>query len=156
MVEEQPDKGGGRKELSKADVQLKESEGIAQRAQMDIETIRFLVLINGGGLVALATLLAVLIEAHEMHFVPYVLISAGVLVVGVVVAVIGNMCRRQCSLDHWNEWEKGKKLDPPTDACVWSSWCMYISTGAFSLAAVFVVLAGMIVFWVPSVAEVAG
>lgn len=131
--------------------------GLEIRAQIDAELVKGLLIINGGGSVALLTFLPVILGEPE-----YVPLSKAVLwgllsfQVGLVAAVIHNRLRRVCSL----EFEKHNYNPPPcnrfpvslfkfaSDApcvCRASVMCMWASIVAFILAGTIVIAGGFCV-----------
>jgi hypothetical protein len=76
------------------------TKGVEIRSQIDTETVRALLLINGGGAIALLTLFTSLIGKQEYRQLAlFILIGVLLLMVGLVCAVLHNRFRRKCSLD---------------------------------------------------------
>jgi hypothetical protein len=75
------------------------SNGIDRRAQMDAETAKALLLINGGGVVALLSLFSALVgKQGTAVFLGAILTAVLVMMFGIVLAILHNYYRRQCSL----------------------------------------------------------
>jgi hypothetical protein len=74
------------------------ANGKEGRERIDTETVRALLLINGGGAVALLALLPSLLAKNEFAFLAIaVLIGVLLFMCGLVCAVIHNQLRRECS-----------------------------------------------------------
>jgi hypothetical protein len=130
------------------------ADGQERRAQINTETVRGLLLINGGGAVALLALLPTLLERPKFASLTLAA-SVGVLllVVGVACAVVHNWYRAKCSAEL--EQQKGP---PPTrktllgkvrvkrpTACGLSVFFMWSSLGAFVAAGTIVAVSGIVV-----------
>jgi uncharacterized membrane protein len=77
------------------------ASGIDRRAQMDAETVKALLLINGGGAVALLSFFTAIVgkPGHE-SLARSVLFAVVGMMLGLVFAVLHNHYRRKCSLHH--------------------------------------------------------
>jgi len=82
------------------------SEGVKIRAQIDAESVRNVMLVNGGGSVALIALLP---NVLYTPLVLAVLLALSSWLLGLTLAVIHSVLRRKCSLayEHY-------KMSPPT------------------------------------------
>ena len=130
------------------------TKGLEIRAQIDTELVKGLLIINGGGSIALLTFLPTILGKPE-----YLPLSKAVLwglfsfQIGLVSAVIHNRLRRVCSL----EFEKYNYNPPPckrfpislfkfrNDApcvCRASVMLMWLSIVSFVLAGIFVIHGG--------------
>lgn len=88
------------------------SEGVKTRAQIDIEIVRGLLLANGGGAVALLTFLPKAFEPGPLSALALPVIAAlFVFHLGIVMAIVHNHYRRQCSLEY-----EQHQFHPPTGA----------------------------------------
>ncbi len=133
------------------------TKGLEIRAQIDTELVKGLLIINGGGSIALLTFFPVILGNPE-----YVPLSKAVLwallsfQVGLVSAVIHNRLRRVCSL----EFEKHNYNPPPCNVfpfslfkfkndapcvCRASVMFMWASIVAFMLAGIIVIAGGFCV-----------
>jgi hypothetical protein len=86
---------------------------------MDRDTVRVLVVLNGGGAVALLALLPNMFKVPE--FLPItkaVMVAVIIQIVGLVLTVFHNMCRRECSRIN-QELGYTKEADM-SSACQWS------------------------------------
>lgn len=127
------------------------SNGIERRSQIDTETVRALVLINGGGAIALLSLLPSILDNTQYQCLARaILIGIPILMFGLVFAVVHNHLRRRCSLhyeQHGMTPPKGRLLGiplwEPTICCV-STLCMWLSVAAFVFAGSYVALSGII------------
>ena len=118
------------------------------RAQIDLETVKGLLLINGGGGVALLTIISAAIEKDAYKSLVYTAFI-GILIFGfgLVFAIVHNMLRRKCSLIHdKHEYrppsghlfgKRGFQLRQPT-VCWWSMTFAYLSVAAFVSAGLYV------------------
>jgi hypothetical protein len=108
---------------------------------MDNESIRALILINGGGAVALATALPTILDsARFWHLAVPMMVGVLVMAIGLVAAVVSNHFRRGCSLvyeQHGMRPPKGTlfgfALNSPMD-CFASRVSFWLSVGAFLFA----------------------
>lgn len=111
-------------------------EGVERRARIDTETVRGLLLVNGGGAVALLAFLPTALGTPRLNALARpVILALGLYVVGLSFALAHNHLRRRCSLAHeqgrpkarllgrWELWEPG--------VCLWSWGLMYASWAAF-------------------------
>ncbi len=121
--------------------------GLEIRARIDSEVVKGLLLLNGGGAVALLALLPTIIAKPEFEqFSRAVLWALLLFVIGLISAVIHNRLRRLCS----HEYERHNYSPPPGSIfginlnqpriCFISICFMWISLGLF-------LVAGVIVFW---------
>jgi hypothetical protein len=131
--------------------------GVQVRAEIDTESVKGLLLINGGGAVALLAFLPhVLGTAEYRPLVLSILIGLLFFQTGLISAVIHNHFRRRCSL----EYSKNPEIRPPckrkfislfratpNEPCICcKSWMwMWFSAIAFFLAGVSVAVGGFIV-----------
>jgi hypothetical protein len=142
---------GSKKENDQMSNGVEQSKGVEQRAQMDTETVRALLLINGGGI---ATLLGVFSQvigkgAGYGGLGPAILEGVVILMLGLASAVIHNQLRRKCSL-HYERHEMhppkgrlfGVTLWEPT-VCCWSSVFMWLSIASFIAAGTYVAFRGI-------------
>jgi uncharacterized membrane protein len=126
------------------------SNGIDRRSQIDTELVKSLVLINGGGAIALLTLFPhVLDKAGYEPLASAVMYGVLIFVAGLVSAIIHNRFRRICSLiyeQHNMRPPKGQiagvKLREPT-ICIVSIALMWLSIIAFVAATAFVAVRGI-------------
>jgi hypothetical protein len=125
-------------------------DGVGQRAQIDTETVRALLLANGGGAVAmLAALPPILDRAGYESLARAMFFGVLIMMIGVAFAIVHNHLRRKCSLlyelNNMNP-PKGRLLGvqlwAPT-VCAASAVCMWLSIGSFVGAGSFVAASGI-------------
>jgi len=126
-------------------------DGIEQRAQIDTETFKGLLPINGGGAIALLSFLAAVLNKPnpQPDFARAVLWGVLLMMLGLVLAILHNHLRRRCSLIHEHHQYKppagklfGIELRSPT-VCFLSWGCMWLSLIAFFGAGLTVAIAGL-------------
>ncbi len=127
--------------------------GLEIRAQIDTEGLRGLLVVSGGGAVALLAFLPFILGkpcyAPLAQGVLYALLSCQL---GLVLALVHNRLRRKCSLTY----EQHNYRPPPCDkgpfrwlrsqepcVCRASILFMWLSVGAFILAGVLVLIRGL-------------
>lgn len=122
------------------------NEGIKIRAQIDNEAVRNVMLVNGGGSVALIALLPNILYTPLVFAV---LATLSIWLAGLTLAVIHSILRRKCSLIH-----ERYKMSPPKGrpkfgiapgvpwVCWWSWKALYVSIAAFLLGGVLMVALG--------------
>jgi hypothetical protein len=122
------------------------SEGVKIRAQIDTESVRNVMLVNGGGSVALLALLPAILGTPLVFAV---LLTLAVWLFGLTLAVTHSVLRRKCSLvhDHYD-------MKPPAGnprlwikprqpwVCWWAWQCLYASIVAFLIGGTVVVSFG--------------
>jgi hypothetical protein len=111
------------------------SEGVKIRAQIDAESVRNVMLVNGGGAVALLAFLPAILGTPLVFGV---LLTLAIWLVGLTLAVIHSVLRRKCSLLY-----EQHNMRPPAGTrtfcirpnepwiCWWSWQCLYASILAF-------------------------
>lgn len=127
------------------------ADGVERRSQIDTETVKALLLINGGGAIALLSLLPSILDKDGYNSLALaILFGVVIFMFGLVSAVIHNRLRRKCSLhyDHYNMKPPkgvllGFRLPEPTICCV-STFFMWASIIAFFLAGLAVALTGIV------------
>lgn len=127
------------------------TKGVELRSQIDTETVRSLLLINGGGAVALLTLLPSILSKDGYETLAFaILVGLLIFMIGLACAVIHNRLRRKCSLHyelHDMRPPKGRllglQLRQPT-ICFLSLAFMWLSVGAFIVAGSYVAISGII------------
>jgi hypothetical protein len=120
------------------------------RATIDNELFKGLLLINGGGVVALLAMLSsLLIKARYPDLIRGTLWGILMMMGGLILAVVHQHYRRKCSLiyDHHHDQPPpgrlfGFQLWEPTK-CVFSHVCMWGSLIAFGCAGIRVAVAGL-------------
>ena len=122
------------------------SEGVKIRAQIDTESVRNVMLVNGGGSVAL---LAILPAILGTPLVFGLLITLAIWLFGLTLAVIHSVLRRKCSLEyeqHGMNPPPGKPkfwIDPKVPWVCWWGWrCLYASIFAFLMGGIVMVCIG--------------
>ena len=111
------------------------SEGVKIRAQIDAESIRNVMLVNGGGSVALLALLPAILGTPLVFGL---LLTLAIWLFGLTLAVIHSVLRRKCSLvyeQHGMSPPPGKPrlwINPKEPWICWWAWgCLYASICAF-------------------------
>jgi hypothetical protein len=127
------------------------TEGQRIRAEIGTENVKGLLLINGGGAVALLAFLPYVLGKFEYQsFARHILWALLIYQFGLIAAVIHNHLRPKCSLrfesGNVTGWAfMGRKFAEP-GVCVASHGFMWLSAGAFVLAGLTVFLGGFRVF----------
>jgi hypothetical protein len=137
------------------------SDGVDRRSQIDTEMVKALLLINGGGAIALLTLFPhVLDKAGYEPLAASIMYGVLIFVAGLIFAIIHNRFRRICSLiydQHNMRPPKGQiagiKLREPT-ICFASIALMWLSIIAFVVGTSFVAVQGIIIIHAVSVQKV--
>ena len=121
------------------------SEGVKIRAQIDIESVRNVMLVNGGGSVALLALLPSILGTPLVFAV---LLTLAFWLFGLTLSVIHSVLRRKCSFvyeQHGMNPPLGKPMlwIKPKEpwVCWWAWWCLYASIVAF-------LIGGAVMVWV--------
>ena len=112
--------------------------GVETRAQIDTETVKALLLVNGGGAVALLALLPVILQRGQETLAKAILAGVVVLTLGLVFAIIHNRLRRKCS----NIYSRANMSPPPgrlfgrqlrqPAVCFFSTAFMWLSLATFA------------------------
>ncbi|MCK5518473.1 MAG: hypothetical protein KAI61_03585 [Alphaproteobacteria bacterium] len=119
------------------------TKGLEIRTEIDNGTVRGLLLINGGGAVALLAFLPTIINKHGFE-----LLVLGTLVgllfyqTGLLCAVLHNTLRRKCSLIY-----EQHNYNPPENKlgfCHWSRGLMWASVVFFYFAGLVVIICGVL------------
>lgn len=132
------------------------TNGIELRSQIDTETFKGLLAINGGGALALLSFVAALLNKGDENAIRYLspllhaaLLGIVFLMVGVTAAVVHNYLRRRCSLVFQRHNYRppngrlfGFTLTTPT-VCFFSLTCMWLSLALFVSAGVAVAIVGL-------------
>lgn len=142
------------------------SDGLDRRAAIDTETVRALLLVNGGGATSLLVLLSSVLDTEHSRSLA-VAIASGVVAfaVGLICAVVHNHFRRHCSRAYQDHNEAiGALLSSGTPAainevnrlrltwkeprvCRHSTRFMWASLAAFVLGSAGVALQVLIALW---------
>src|SRR3954468_13740442 len=102
------------------------SSGMEIRAEMDAEGVKALLLINGGGAVALLALLPQVLDKQAFRPLAVAAIWALLMyVLGLVCAVVHNRLRRKCSL----EYERAHGCSPDVPNPCERRWVAWVSRG---------------------------
>lgn len=132
------------------------ADGQEIRANVDTETVRGLLLINGGGAVALLAFLPGVLQKPELESLARAIIWAVfTFQLGLAFAVIHNRMRRKCSLEYAKKERVpcsicGIVLHEPC-VCHWSIGFLWSSITAFLAAGIIVLVAGLAVVGAMSV-----
>ena len=126
------------------------SNGIERRAQIDGETAKALLLINGGGAIALLSLFSTIVgKPGSEPLVWSILVSVFLMMLGLIFGVLHNYYRRQCSLqyEHHNmRPPKGVLLGftlPEPRICFLSRVLLWASLLSFASAGGYVAYTGL-------------
>lgn len=127
------------------------ADGRETRATIDTETVRGLLLVNGGGAVALLAFLpGLLMEAEFLSLSKATIYAIFTFQCGLIFAVIHNRLRGLCSLQYVKKKENrtpcslfGKETEKPC-VCLWSRGFMWGSISAFLLAGLIMLNAGLV------------
>ena len=130
------------------------SSGIERRAQIDADTFKALIALNGGGAVALLAFLQAIVDKAGFQWMMFgTLVGLPILMIGLVLAVIHNRLRRLCSLvyeQHNMHPPRGKifgiQLREPR-VCAVSTGLLYSSLASFVLAGVTVAATGLLAIY---------
>jgi hypothetical protein len=129
-------------------------DGVDRRSEIDTETVKALLLINGGGAVALLALFGSVLGKNGYENLAWaILVGVLILMLGLVFAVIHNRLRRICSL-HYDRHNMqppagrllGLQFREPT-ICIVSILFMWLSIVAFFSAGTFVAICGIVTLW---------
>ena len=120
------------------------SEGVKIRAQIDNESMRNAMIINGGGSISL---LALLPQILKTPLIVGVLITLLLWLIGLTLAVVHSVLRRHCSLtyeQHKMAPPSGKPflgIHPKAPWVCWFSWrALYYSIAIFLAGGIFMVV----------------
>lgn len=121
------------------------------RAQIDTENVKALLLINGGGAIAMLTLFPITLGKYGNNTVTteYIIWSIFLYAAGILFGAVHNHLRRLCSLAHDRNdapCAKGKFTyfkTPEPCICFWSWGCMWASLVVFIIAGVLVLLGSL-------------
>lgn len=125
------------------------------RLQIDSETVRALLIVNGGGAVALLALLPSIIDTAVYRPLVYgALIALLSFVIGLLSAVLHSHLRRRCDLAYERAQSNSPNVPLPCQffgmtfrepcVCEASKFFMWLSISAFGLGGLAVVISGFI------------
>jgi hypothetical protein len=128
------------------------ANGVEQRAQIDTETFKGLLVINGGGAVSLLAIFSQIISKVGYEgLARAVMVGVLFMAFGLVVAVVHNYLRRRCSHIHSLHNMApppgrlfGFLLTRPT-VCWFSLLFMWLSLASFILGASYVAWQGIVI-----------
>jgi hypothetical protein len=124
------------------------TNGVERRSAIDTETVRGLLLINGGGAVALLAFLASVFQQPELRDLARAIVYAVfIMQIGMACAVVHNRLRRVCSLEYSRAKLRrcvlfGRELREPC-VCHWSIALMWASILAFLAGGIVVLIAAL-------------
>ena len=118
------------------------SKGVEIRAEIDRDTVRALIVLNGGGAVALLALLpAILKVPGYVTLAEAILAGVVFLTVGLLLTVVHNVYRRECSrLHEKSNWSSSAGQSP---ACRRSRATRFAALSCFVLAVFLVAGVGL-------------
>ena len=127
------------------------TNGVDRRARMDLETMKALLLMNGGGAGGLLTFLPTSLSRPEYRpLARAIFVGLMIFGAGIVLAVIHNRFSRKCSLVYDQNNMRpphgsilGINLRQPT-VCFISQVLMWLSLAAFVVAGVYVCVSGFL------------
>ncbi len=125
--------------------------GLEIRAQIDAETAKALLFINGGGVIAMLALVPVFLQhPGRERIASAILLGVLILTLGLFFAVLHNRCLRRCSLVYEQNQMRptpwtfiGIRFSEPR-ACVFSTLYLCLSLGAFVIAGCSVTIYGLL------------
>lgn len=124
--------------------EINDKPTLQQRHEIDNTTVRSLLVINGGGAVALLTFLGNIFdknEADDLYF--YIISGMALFCIGLLTASIHNTLRRTCNAYHAKRSiPRNAKSPGDTEACKWSWRLQYLSMICFALACAIVIFGG--------------
>ncbi len=122
------------------------SEGVKIRAQIDTESVRNVMLVNGGGSVALLALLPAILGTPLVFGL---LLTLAIWLFGLTLAVTHSVLRRKCSLEYEQHNMSPPRGEPrlwikPNEpwVCWWGWLCLYASIFAFLIGGAVMVYFG--------------
>jgi hypothetical protein len=122
------------------------SEGVKIRAQIDTESVRNVMLVNGGGSVALLALLPAILGTPLVF---PLFLALAIWLFGLTLAVTHSVLRRKCSLvyeQHGMNPPHGKSrlcINPKQPWVCWWAWrCLHMSIVAFLIGGAVMVFFG--------------
>ena len=123
------------------------TNGVERRSQIDTETVKGLLLINGGGAVALLAFLpSVLDKPSYEPLARMVLIGLFAFHLGLLSAVLHNHFRRRCSLTY-----ERFRMNPPKGSFLWCKLpeplICHLSLGFMWASVVAFTAGGLLVLW---------
>lgn len=133
------------------------TEGMQIRAQIDSESVKGLLLLNGGGAIALLAFLPTILGKEEFEvLVKFILFGLLLFQSGLVFAVVHNRLRRICSLQYESAYTSSPQDHPKPCkrfghqfaepcVCIMSTTFMWASLAMFLLAGLLVFSGGMCV-----------
>ena len=130
--------------LKDKELRAEKLKGKELRAEMDRDTVRALVALNGGGAVALLALLPSILKIPEFKALAVALLGGVIImVVGLIFTVAHNIHRRECALLH-------DTIGPDaasSEACRWSRGTRRAAITSFALAGFLVAGTGLWAVW---------
>ena len=126
------------------------SEGVKLRAEMDNQTAKAMLLLNGGGAAALLSLLSSVLNGKVPQLAIPIVLAAFLMCLGLLATVGHNINRRKCSLEYESYWRQGQQPPTKPKVCARSERLLTISMSMF-LAAVTVlaIWSGYILWTLP-------
>jgi hypothetical protein len=125
--------------------------GIERRSQIDTETFKALLLINGGGTVALISTLSFILTKEGLEpLTRAILFGILIMIFGLAFAIAHNHFRRRCSLKyetHGMNPPKGRVLGiglPSPTVCFLSWLLMWLSVSTFFIAGLVIAVTGLV------------
>jgi hypothetical protein len=121
---------------------MSETKGVELRAQMDIETVKGLLLLHGGGALASLTFLSTILNAKEGRYVPlapHILVAVLIFTAGLVCVIKHNVHRRECSRVWDQHWQEKNRPSSKPAACARSERYRAIALWLFPIAIFYIV-----------------
>ena len=110
------------------------SEGVKLRAEMDNQTAKAMLLLNGGGATALLSFLSSVLNGKVPQLGLPIVVAAFLMCLGLLATVAHNINRRKCSLEYEGYWREGQQPPDKPQVCARSERFLTISMWAFFLA----------------------
>ena len=126
------------------------AQNLEQRGHLDMQTVRSLILINGGGAVALLSVFAAIAGKLDTpglrSFVAALLIGVILFMGGLLTAVLNNHYMRVCSLHNALKRPRVDSwfFDPEPPVCHRAHYCRYFSMGFFMAGGITVAIGGFL------------
>lgn len=123
------------------------SEGVKLRAEMDNQTAKAMLLLNGGGAAALLSFLSSVLSGKVPQLGLPIVVAAFLMCLGLLATVAHNINRRKCSLEYENYWSKGEQPPRKPKVCARSERLLTVSMAMFLAAVTFLAIWSGYILW---------
>jgi hypothetical protein len=123
------------------------SEGVKLRAEMDNQTAKAMLLLNGGGAAALLSFLSSVLNGKVPQLGLPIVVAAFLMCLGLLAAVAHNINRRKCSLEYENYWSKGAQPPSKPIVCARSERLLTASMAMFLAAITLLAIWSGYILW---------